>query len=270
MTEVLPFDLPVLFDELPFGYKTKGGVYCYTCLVNGKNYVGSAFLLSRRLAQHDYDLVKNADNSKYLQNAWNKYGLNNFVRKVLAFVELTGDKTVDGKLLTDAEDIWIERLDACNPEKGYNIRKKAHTNLGLTRTAETKALLSEKRRARPPISEETREKLRNSCKNSLAAIAARERNRERNTARLISPENLALAIAGWTPEKRVKQGEAIRVARWTPEAKEKQSAQLREQHVRIREQKALRAKEDDDCFYDMMYAPWYVNGVLDHPELGVT
>jgi len=229
MTEPLPFELPILFSDLPFGYKTKGGVYCYTCLVNGKSYVGSAANLSVRGGGHTYKLVRNIHPTKHLQNAWNKYGVENFVCKILQIVPLTGDKVVDAKSLTDAEDVWIERLDACNPEKGYNTRRKASTNLGTKWSDEAKINFSRIRTGVPTgagdairkgLCESPKRQAYNLvCGQKLIGIKHTEERRRKNSE---SHKTSALAIAALaavheslkgtiqSPERRAATGKAVR------------------------------------------------------------
>ena len=59
--------------------KTKvSGIYKIINKVNGKYYVGSSKCIKNRWSQHKADLRNNNHKNDYLQNAWNKYGENNF------------------------------------------------------------------------------------------------------------------------------------------------------------------------------------------------
>ena len=54
------------------------GVYKIINMVNGKIYVGSSVDIYNRWYHHKRDLNNNMHGNVYLQNAWNKYGGNNF------------------------------------------------------------------------------------------------------------------------------------------------------------------------------------------------
>ena len=54
------------------------GVYKIVNKVNGKYYIGSSSNIIRRWYRHRTDLNRNKHSNQYLQNAVNKYGLNNF------------------------------------------------------------------------------------------------------------------------------------------------------------------------------------------------
>lgn len=54
------------------------GVYSITCLVNQKIYIGSSSNIYKRWNNHRWLLKNNKHNNNYLQNAWNKYGEENF------------------------------------------------------------------------------------------------------------------------------------------------------------------------------------------------
>lgn len=57
----------------------KQGVYRITNKIDGKTYYGSASIsFNKRWREHRRDLRKNKHGNRYLQNAWNKYGANNF------------------------------------------------------------------------------------------------------------------------------------------------------------------------------------------------
>ena len=92
----------------------KKGVYKIENLINGKVYIGStekSFL--KRFSTH-YTKLK-ANNHKghiYLQNAVNKYGIENFEFSILEDLE---------NEILEKEAYWINYFDSCNREKGYNL-----------------------------------------------------------------------------------------------------------------------------------------------------
>lgn len=54
------------------------GIYKIENLVNEKVYIGQAVNISRRWNEHKFHLKNNNHYNKHLQNAWNKYGEENF------------------------------------------------------------------------------------------------------------------------------------------------------------------------------------------------
>jgi len=54
------------------------GVYRIVNKVNGKIYIGSSADVNRRVKQHYNQLIGNNHENRYLQNACNKYGIENF------------------------------------------------------------------------------------------------------------------------------------------------------------------------------------------------
>ena len=89
------------------------GVYCIQNKTDiTKLYVGKAANLRIRTRQHINNLIRNKDDCPYLQNAWNKYGENDFKIYVLCECEL--NKCVE------KEKYYIKKLKAKVPN-GYNL-----------------------------------------------------------------------------------------------------------------------------------------------------
>lgn len=104
------------------------GIYIIKCLSNGKIYVGSAVDLMNRKSQHFYRLRKNKHGNSHLQNAYNKYGEQNFIFEIIKIVEKVED-------LISIEQKSID--DFSNENELFNIRKIAKNNLGLKHTKES-------------------------------------------------------------------------------------------------------------------------------------
>lgn len=99
--------------------RNKMGVYQIRSLRDGKVYVGSSYNIASRWAEHQHDLRKNEHRNARLQNAYNKYGSENFVYEVIEIIE-SEDQAEQFK----REQYWIGVKDACNRKKGYNIQKE--------------------------------------------------------------------------------------------------------------------------------------------------
>lgn len=89
------------------------GVYQIKNTVNGKLYIGSSKDINVRWKQHLNELNKNSHVNDHLQNAWNKYGKENFI---FSIIELCNENN-----LREREQYYIDKFNCINNEKGYNI-----------------------------------------------------------------------------------------------------------------------------------------------------
>lgn len=146
-------------------------IYQITNTVNGKFYIGSAKNLTRRKATHLRRLKNKTHHSRYLQNAFDKYGESSFVFSVL--------DTVEDDKVYDIENQYIKDL-----KPDYNMMKDVFSHIGLKRSKETcekisKALTGKK------MSEETKQKVRQANigkKQSPQLVAKRLRNNYKRIA----------------------------------------------------------------------------------------
>lgn len=88
------------------------GVYAIRNKVNGKVYVGSSRVISRRWRRHRWHLRNGCHHSILLQRAWDKYGETAFQFEVLEEVDLG--------LLLEREQHWLDELHCTDPSRGYN------------------------------------------------------------------------------------------------------------------------------------------------------
>lgn len=109
------------------------GIYKIHNLVNDKLYIGSSVHLFGRKNHHFCDLAKNRHGNAHLQNAFNKYGRENFVFQVL---ELCGEQR-----LIEKETRWVNVLRK-HKFALYNVRECVDSNLGRKLSAEHKAKIS--------------------------------------------------------------------------------------------------------------------------------
>jgi len=66
-------------------WKTQYGIYKITNITNENFYIGSSCRLSMRRSQHFKELKENKHCNRHLQNAYNKYGEENFKFEVLEY-----------------------------------------------------------------------------------------------------------------------------------------------------------------------------------------
>jgi group I intron endonuclease len=90
------------------------GIYCITCTVNDKRYVGSSKNVQRRMWKHRYNARTDNTTLPLLYDEMRFYGLESFIIEIL-------EQCPENALL-EREDYWIEVLHT-NVD-GYNIRQK--------------------------------------------------------------------------------------------------------------------------------------------------
>ena len=88
------------------------GVYKITNIVNGKFYIGSSNDIKARWRQHKDKLRVNKHGNTYLQNAWNKYGEENFLFEVV--------EECDPEFQFEREQYYLNTLNPFD-DQGYNI-----------------------------------------------------------------------------------------------------------------------------------------------------
>lgn len=101
------------------------GIYKITNIVNNKFYIGSTYCFLSRKNHHFNSLLHNKHVNKYLQNAYNKYGVNNFKFEILA--------KCPKEYLLKLEQWFID-----TQKPNYNFQKTAGSNLGIKFSEEHK------------------------------------------------------------------------------------------------------------------------------------
>ena len=91
--------------------KKISGIYKITNIKNNKIYIGQSSDIFWRWTHHKSDLNNNRHHNRHLQNAWNKYGKDNFV---FSIIEQCPEDNLDEK-----ESYWINYFDSYN--NGYNL-----------------------------------------------------------------------------------------------------------------------------------------------------
>jgi len=115
------------------------GIYSITNTKNGKRYIGSAVDIADRWSGHRVALRKKAHPHRHLQRAWDKYGGGAFKFEIIARCERDE--------LISLEQFYIDVYQAADGDHGYNLRKKADSNLGMKHSSETRAKISARARS---------------------------------------------------------------------------------------------------------------------------
>ena len=116
------------------------GIYKIINLVNNKVYIGKATRISARLSAHRYLLRHKKHVNTYLQNAWNKYGEDNFKLEIVEKCEIS--------ILPERENFWVMHYKANNVEFGYNLMvvgRKNHNHSDETKKKISQAHLGKRK-----------------------------------------------------------------------------------------------------------------------------
>jgi group I intron endonuclease len=130
-SDLSSFDIRTQINE---AYSGVSGIYMFQCIVTGGMYIGSSINLYDRFYAHLNDFSSNL----HLQNAANKYGWDSFIFCVI--------ETCSPSDLIIREQFNLDILFNNFPkELIYNFCAIAYSTLGYIHTAETKALMSERK-----------------------------------------------------------------------------------------------------------------------------
>lgn len=135
-------------------YKNDIGIYGIKNLINQKVYVGQTRQnFQKRYWNHKWKLDNNQHDNKHLQNAWNKYGADNFEFFIIEIVK-------DAIVINDLEIQYISKYRKNN--LSYNILDGGDGFNGCVIPEETRKMIGEKNRQRllgSKLSEQTKKKM---------------------------------------------------------------------------------------------------------------
>jgi len=104
------------------------GIYCITCLIDGRKYVGKSVDLNNRKREFENfcksDSKTKSYAGKYINEALKKYGIHNFQRTILTHCK--------EEELEKMEQFYIDRLKTEDERYGFNIQVKREKKLKKT------------------------------------------------------------------------------------------------------------------------------------------
>jgi group I intron endonuclease len=157
------------------------GIYKIKNLINGDFYIGQSINLHKREIDHFGKLRRKESRNTHLQNAFNKYGKENFIFKVLLYCEPDQLTYYEQKM-----------VDILNPH--YNIRKNCvDSPRGTIASAETRKKISDAGKGRI-LSDESRNKISIARKGMIFPKEHRENISKALTGRKM-PEELRLRLS---------------------------------------------------------------------------
>lgn len=90
-------------------------IYGLICLKNNKIYIGQTECLNKRIKNHFYQLKSNKHTNPYLQQDFNKYGINEFKVVIL-------ENDVNSDLKLEKETFWMNCFGGTNNDTIYNVK----------------------------------------------------------------------------------------------------------------------------------------------------
>lgn len=118
----------------------KPGIYCITCLVDNKKYIGQTKSTTTRWRQHKCDLKAGRHKNHFLQQAFNLYGIDNFKFSVLEECDIR-------EIGDEREVYWIGHYNSADKKCGYNIDYGGRAT--YVRSEETRLNMSLSRKGKP-------------------------------------------------------------------------------------------------------------------------
>lgn len=118
----------------------KSGIYKIINKIDGKYYVGSSQNIKHRWERHRSNLKKNKHWNRHLQNAYNKYGIDNFEYVIVEYITdinklLTIEQTYLDECKNNPDNNYMIVYDATAPMRGrkayWNIKGRIPWNKGI-------------------------------------------------------------------------------------------------------------------------------------------
>ena len=108
-----------VISQILLDNKDKAGVYMWKHEESGKMYIGSAFYLSKRLANYySKAFISKTRGNSYIYNALLSHGYSSFSVSILTYLDITElDKKEANNLIISQEQLYI---DSMKPEFNIN------------------------------------------------------------------------------------------------------------------------------------------------------
>lgn len=115
-------------------------VYKIENAVTGDMYIGSTIDVVKRWRSHKSDLNSSRHHSRYLQNAWNKYGEENFVFTILVISDSVTIRLYEQLLLDRLNPVYNTVKNVEKPRLGYKYTEEEKLRMSKQRKGKKKSL----------------------------------------------------------------------------------------------------------------------------------
>lgn len=188
------------------------GVYMFTCLANGKRYIGSSYDIYKRLGEHIGHLVRNDHGNHYLQDAWNLYGEQVFDIVILEECAPNVRNAREREIVIELAPEW--NLALPNLEKDtWTVSEETRARIsaagrGRPKSEEHRAKMSEWQIGKK-LSQETKDKIAAAHRGKAKQFSDEHRQRlsDARKGQVMSPEAIAKLKVTWAEKKRRKREE---------------------------------------------------------------
>ena len=226
----------------------QSGIYKITNILNNHCYIGSTVNINKRFSTHKYKLNDNKHHSTYLQNAWNKYGIEAFTFEALLYCNTTDlifyeQRAIDtykpeyniclvagtplGRLCSDETKKKISASKTGKKQTQEIIDRRRYSNTGKKRTEETKLKIS--------ISNTGKKMSEESIKKRLDTIKSLNKPVSEETKRKISNSNKGRKLSKENLEKMLEARRIKGAHKQSQETKLKISHSLKERKKKEKE-----------------------------------
>ena len=201
------------------------GIYKITNIINDHCYIGFASNITKRKNEHFYNLKKGIHGNNYFQNAYDKYGIENFEFEIIQ--ELENDK----ELLALMEIYWIAYYNSfIDDRNGYNLTRGGEGNSTEISEKTRKKMSDSKKGNKYSLgfkhSEEVRERMSNAQKGKVLSEEHKQKVAIANTGKTRSEESrkrMSLAQKGKPKSEQAKKNAREARKPITDETREKMS-----------------------------------------------
>lgn len=173
--------------------KQNYGIYGIKCLSNNVEYIGQTYeSFYKRWTAHKWHLKRNKHNNIFLQNAYNKYGSDNFIFYPIYSFDQSLKEEIDKNKLNELEKDTISKHNTFN--NGFNLTTGGENYIMNPLSEETKRRIGKKNRVNMTgrvLSEETKEKMSKSHKGYKKTLEHRK--------------NLSKALTGYKRSEEQKE-----------------------------------------------------------------
>lgn len=108
-----------IYDDIKY-QREHYGIYCIECIETNTKYIGQTYEnFYKRWTFHKWNLKNNHHSNIYLQNAWNKYGADNFIFYPIESFEISQKEIVTKTNLNELERKYIEQFNTF--KNGFNL-----------------------------------------------------------------------------------------------------------------------------------------------------